>query len=186
MPSKYGFGDSRSKNAPVYKKSSGFKMKGSPMQRNFGIVSPMKNYKNPQDYKVFNMGNEPTPMKQEETGAIVSTGGVIESNIGLNSYDPVAIDENLQARAEAKAGKGKSPNKGKSPAKIAPMVVAALISAGVNLYSSHKNRKAQEAMMDAEQQRYDDELARFNEEKEKAEKASRTTSRNFKSNTWTG
>ena len=26
--------------------------------------SPAKNYKNPQDYKVFNMGNEPTPMKQ--------------------------------------------------------------------------------------------------------------------------
>jgi len=41
-------------------------MKGSPMQRNFGIGSPVKNYKNPQDYKVFNMGNEPTPIKQTD------------------------------------------------------------------------------------------------------------------------
>ena len=30
MPSKYGFGDTRKKNAPTYMKSSGFKMKGSP------------------------------------------------------------------------------------------------------------------------------------------------------------
>ena len=43
----------------------GFKMKGSPMKRNFGIgSSPAKNYKNPQDYKVFNMGNKPSPFKQ--------------------------------------------------------------------------------------------------------------------------
>ena len=26
-------------------------------------ASPAKNYKNPQDYKVFNMGNKPTPVK---------------------------------------------------------------------------------------------------------------------------
>jgi hypothetical protein len=37
-----------------------FKMKGSPMNRNFG-VSPMKNYKEPREYKVFNMGNEASP-----------------------------------------------------------------------------------------------------------------------------
>ena len=30
MPSKYGFGNTRKKNAPTYMKSSGFKMKGSP------------------------------------------------------------------------------------------------------------------------------------------------------------
>ena len=29
--------------------------------------SPAKNYKNPQDYKVFNFGNKPTPAKQKET-----------------------------------------------------------------------------------------------------------------------
>jgi len=29
--------------------------------------TPMKNYRDPQDYKVFNMGNEPTPMKQSVT-----------------------------------------------------------------------------------------------------------------------
>ena len=28
--------------------------------------SPMKNYKNPQDYKVFNMGNKPTPVKKHK------------------------------------------------------------------------------------------------------------------------
>ncbi len=28
--------------------------------------SPMKNYKNPQDYKAFNMGNKPTPVKKHK------------------------------------------------------------------------------------------------------------------------
>jgi len=28
--------------------------------------TPVKNYENPQDYKVFNMGNKPTPVKQKE------------------------------------------------------------------------------------------------------------------------
>tara|TARA_R110002020_G_scaffold224_9_gene1109 strand:- start:864 stop:1169 length:306 start_codon:yes stop_codon:yes gene_type:complete len=40
-----------------------FKMKGSPYPK-----SPYKNYKNPQDYKVFNFGNKPTPMKLHEEG----------------------------------------------------------------------------------------------------------------------
>jgi len=31
---------------------------------NLGKQSPAKNYKNPQDYKVFNMGNKPTPVKK--------------------------------------------------------------------------------------------------------------------------
>jgi hypothetical protein len=26
-------------------------------------AAPIKNYKNPQEYKVFNMGNKPTPIK---------------------------------------------------------------------------------------------------------------------------
>jgi hypothetical protein len=30
----------------------------------FKKTSPMKNYRNPQDYKVFNMGNEPTPFEK--------------------------------------------------------------------------------------------------------------------------
>ena len=29
------------------------------------MTSPMKNYRNPQDYKVFNMGNEPTPFEKK-------------------------------------------------------------------------------------------------------------------------
>jgi len=39
-----------------------FKMKGY----KYPGKSPAKNYKNPQDYKVFNMGNKPSPMKEKE------------------------------------------------------------------------------------------------------------------------
>ena len=39
-----------------------FKMKGAPYPKK----SPLENYANPQDYKVFNMGNEPTPMLKME------------------------------------------------------------------------------------------------------------------------
>jgi len=38
MPSKYGFGNTR-KKSPAYKKSSGFKMKGSPYKF-FGSATP--------------------------------------------------------------------------------------------------------------------------------------------------
>ena len=31
----------------------------------FKKTSPMKNYRNPQDYKVFNFGNEPTPFEKK-------------------------------------------------------------------------------------------------------------------------
>ena len=41
-----------------------FKMKGSPYPKK----SPYKNYKNPQDYKVFNFGNKPTPVKLHKKG----------------------------------------------------------------------------------------------------------------------
>ena len=30
------------------------------------LNSPIQNYKNPQDYKVFNMGNKPTPVKKHK------------------------------------------------------------------------------------------------------------------------
>lgn len=45
----------------------GFKMrKGSPMKRNYNMEeSPVKNYRNPQEYEVFNMGNKATPFKQD-------------------------------------------------------------------------------------------------------------------------
>ena len=42
------------------------KLKGGPkMYRKSPteMASPAKNYKNPQDYKVFNMGNKPTPVE---------------------------------------------------------------------------------------------------------------------------
>ena len=41
-----------------------FKMKGSPYPKK----SPYKNYANPQNYKVFNMGNKPTPIKLHKEG----------------------------------------------------------------------------------------------------------------------
>ena len=76
MPSKYGFGDNRSKNAPVYKKSSGFKMKGSPMQRNFGIGSPAHQ----------NKGTSPS----------IGASSKGESNVGLNTYNAAEIGKTLQ------------------------------------------------------------------------------------------
>ena len=37
---------------------------GGPME----MASPYKNYKNPQDYKVFNFGNKPTPFNKYKKG----------------------------------------------------------------------------------------------------------------------
>ena len=54
---------------------------GSPVT----MKSPYKNYKNPQDYKVFNMGNEPTPVKKNlRTGTRSTVGG----DLGGNAYSP--------------------------------------------------------------------------------------------------
>jgi len=48
----------------AYKKQKGaLAMKMSGKGGALPMKSPMKNYKNPQDYKVFNMGNKPTPME---------------------------------------------------------------------------------------------------------------------------
>ena len=41
---------------------SGVPGMGGPMQ----MASPYKNYKNPQDYKVFNWGNKPTPFEKRK------------------------------------------------------------------------------------------------------------------------
>ena len=41
-----------------------FKMKGAPYPKK----SPYKNYANPQNYKVFNFGNKPTPIKLHKEG----------------------------------------------------------------------------------------------------------------------
>tara|TARA_R100000664_G_C2753488_1_gene140907 strand:+ start:980 stop:1822 length:843 start_codon:yes stop_codon:yes gene_type:complete len=43
-----------------------FKMKGF---SGFKQSSPTKNYKNPQEYKAFNMGNKPTPVETDEDGS---------------------------------------------------------------------------------------------------------------------
>ena len=43
-----------------------FKMKGHELPGIKQRKSPYKNYKNPQDYKVFNYGNKPTPVKNKK------------------------------------------------------------------------------------------------------------------------
>tara|TARA_Y100001938_G_C8075144_1_gene425574 strand:- start:75 stop:572 length:498 start_codon:yes stop_codon:yes gene_type:complete len=57
-----------------------FKMKGPSLYKNLSVnrngyknasdgkskSAPFQNYENPQDYKVFNMGNKPTPIKQTD------------------------------------------------------------------------------------------------------------------------
>jgi len=58
--------ESIQEGAPMQMKSSGFKMKGS----------PHKNYKNPQEYKAFKFGNEPTPFKEKlRSGQTATVGG---------------------------------------------------------------------------------------------------------------
>ena len=91
MPSKYGFGNTRKKSPYKMGKAHYGKDQKNPMpmlgdldkdgemseyeskrqaaieknspNKMYGEESPAKNYKNPQDYKVFNMGNKPTPVK---------------------------------------------------------------------------------------------------------------------------
>ena len=62
------------------------KLKGGPkMYRKSPteMASPAKNYKNPQDYKVFNMGNKPTPVKKVNLkGVGDAIGRGIESTAG--------------------------------------------------------------------------------------------------------
>ena len=41
-----------------------FKMKGNPYKRGDMDTSAFKNYRNPGEYKVFNMGNKPTSFKK--------------------------------------------------------------------------------------------------------------------------
>ena len=41
----------------------------------FQKTSPMKNYRNPQDYKVFNFGNEPTPFEKQVPNCVPRGSG---------------------------------------------------------------------------------------------------------------
>ena len=52
---------------PTYEGTDEFR-KDLPMKKSYQKKksSPNKNYKNPQDYKVFNMGNKPTPVKKHK------------------------------------------------------------------------------------------------------------------------
>ena len=96
MPSKYGFGNTRKKspykmgkahygkdqkNPVMLTKEGKEKIMASDANPEFKAAiakespmdmqkkSPAKNYKNPQDYKVFNMGNKPTPVKKYKSDA---------------------------------------------------------------------------------------------------------------------
>ena len=150
MPSKYGFGDSRSKSAPTYKKSSGFKMKGSPMQRNFGIGSPAH--------------------QEKETSHSIGSAKKGESNVGLSTYNAANIGKTLQTNEHMS-------KRQPTPAKSSPTKFpwAAVIGAAVSLYSGYKNRKQQREIMEADQKRYDDELAR----QEKLSQKSKVTRKTF-------
>ena len=87
MPSKYGFGNTRKKspykmgkahygkdqkNPVMLTKEGKEKIMASDANPEFKAAigkSPVRNYKNPQDYKVFNMGNKPTPVKKYKSDA---------------------------------------------------------------------------------------------------------------------
>ena len=66
--------------------------------------SPAKNYKNPQDYKVFNMGNEPTPMKQ-----VKPTGKDLDKYSDYEKYDEdgkkITRKQKREIKKEFKAAK---------------------------------------------------------------------------------
>ena len=162
MPSKYGFGDSRSKNAPVYKKSSGFKMKGSPMQRNFGIGSPAH--------------------QEKETSHSIGSAKKGESNVGLSTYNVANANKVLQTN-EHMSKRQPTPAKS-SPAKFPwAAVIASAVQIGTHIAKTkreNKNRKE-------DQQRYDEELAR----QERLSQTPEQTTKTFNNNSgwtppWTG
>ena len=66
--SKYDYAKAHNDNfAPGHEEHTGDQNEPQPGSKNYKEKeSPNKNYKNPQDYKVFNMGNKPTPVKQKE------------------------------------------------------------------------------------------------------------------------
>tara|TARA_R100000315_G_scaffold35504_3_gene14727 strand:- start:14 stop:538 length:525 start_codon:yes stop_codon:yes gene_type:complete len=64
-----------------------FKMKG-PMF----FKSALKNYKNPQDYKIFNMGNKPTPFEQ-------SDGDLREWLLGEKGFSQKEADQMITSGA---------------------------------------------------------------------------------------
>ena len=57
------------------------------------MTSPMKNYRNPQDYKVFNMGNEPTPFEKYKSDAQRKAIWASKNEGGYKKIDPMYNDE---------------------------------------------------------------------------------------------
>ena len=78
--------------------------------------SPAKNYKNPQDYKVFNMGNEPTPMKQ-----VKPTGKDLDKYSDYEKYDEDGNKITRKQKREIKKEYRKSKREAKKEAKKSPM-----------------------------------------------------------------
>ena len=59
----------------------------------FQKTSPMKNYRNPQDYKVFNFGNEPTPFEKYKSHAQRKAIWASKNEGGYKKIDPMYNDE---------------------------------------------------------------------------------------------
>ena len=99
-----------------------FKMKGysayDKVDSAYNQNSPMKNYKNPEKYKVFNMGNEPKGFKQTDGGKKniqIETKPNDDSNLMINDanlqklatkykIDNVGIIKNMIANLDDEAG----------------------------------------------------------------------------------
>ena len=63
----------------------------SPMEM-YGKKSPAKNYKNPQDYKVFNMGNKPTPVKKKDEKAKKPTFNQLNTKLTATELKKLKIN----------------------------------------------------------------------------------------------
>lgn len=59
----------------------------------FKKTSPMKNYRNPQDYKVFNFGNEPTPFEKYKSDAQRKAIWASKNEGGYKKIDPMYNNE---------------------------------------------------------------------------------------------
>jgi len=95
----------------------------------FQEKSPAKNYKNPQDYKVFNMGNEPTPVKMGGEKSPLYQSQAMKDKIAdvtktnLNIVNKIRRD---QGKSELTDPNKKTNSKKKpAPTKLAPLVAMA-------------------------------------------------------------
>ena len=70
------------------------------------MKSPMKNYMNPEEYKVFKMGNEPTPVKKLRSGTSATVGG----ELGGSSYKTASPFNQKVLTPDSKLRKTENPD----------------------------------------------------------------------------